>query len=343
MANTEESTGRLTRVKRVPMDKYDRPRGWFQIGWSEEFAVGAVRPMRYFGRELVVFRTASGVLRVLDAYCPHLGAHLGYGGKVVDECIECPFHGWRWAGDDGRNTAIPYSRRQSRDVRIFSWPTSEANGLVYLWHDADGCEPSFPPPIVAEVADDENWFPFWPEGTGIIEGAKVVPQMIIENTVDLAHLKYVHGWDDVPIEEEVAEGDSWFRSSFSGHLATAKGTVAIRNSSEVCGVGVIVSRLEGLRDTIQIMATTPIGDGRSDVRFTVVAARSPDDPPSGLPPLVRGIVRAQTTTEWIKDAPIWENMAYIEHPSFAPEEAKGYAALRRWSARFYQSSSLDPN
>jgi len=319
------------------MSRFDRPTGWFQIGWSPEFAVGDVRAMRYFGRDLVVFRTGSGALRALDAFCPHLGAHLGYGGTVVDECIECPFHGWRWAGEDGRNTAIPYSRRGSRDVQIFTWPVRELNGLVYVWHDRDDEPPWYEPPPVPEIEDHHGWFPFWPEGVGLIAGAKVVPQMIIENTVDLAHLKYVHGWSDVPIEEAVAEGPAWFRSSFTGRLPTAKGEVAFRNSSEVSGVGVIVSRLDGLRETIQVMSTTPVADGLSDVRFTVVARRLPTDPPDEIPPLVRGIVRAQTTTEWIKDAPIWENMAYIERPSFAPEEARGYAALRRWSERFYKN------
>lgn len=334
--NGDSSEPQVMRLERQDMSAYGRPTGWFQIGWSQEFVAGAVHRLHYFDRELVAFRTTSGALRVLDAYCLHLGAHLAYGGTVVDECIECPFHGWRWDGADGRNTDIPYSRRETRELQMFAWPVVERNGLAYLWHDAAGGAPTFEPPTIAE-ADDEEWFPYWPEGTGTMAGAKVIPQMIIENTVDLAHLKYVHGWDDVPISESVEEGESWFRSSFSGQLSTSKGQVDFRNASEVWGVGVIVSRLEGLRDTIQIMCTTPIGDGRSDVRFTVVARRHPDDPPVGLPPLVRGILRAQTTTEWDKDAPIWENMAYVDRPLFAPEEAKAYAALRRWSRRFYPS------
>jgi cholesterol 7-dehydrogenase len=41
---------------------------------------------------LVLFRTESGEAKVLDAYCPHMGADLGVGSKVVGDCIECPFH-----------------------------------------------------------------------------------------------------------------------------------------------------------------------------------------------------------------------------------------------------------
>jgi hypothetical protein len=31
----------------------------------------------------------------------------------------------------------------------------------------------------------------------------------------------------------------------------------------------------------------------------------------------------------------WENMKYLDKPNFAVEEAKDYAALRRWARRFY--------
>ena len=80
--------------------------GWFQVLYSHELEVGDAIPVEYFGQELVVFRTESGEAKVVDAFCPHMGAHLGYGireqtGKgprIVCDSIECPFHGWRWNG-----------------------------------------------------------------------------------------------------------------------------------------------------------------------------------------------------------------------------------------------------
>ena len=63
------------------MDKpvrYDLPIpfGWYAVSLSHELEVGQVKPAEYFGREMVLFRTESGEAKVLDAYCPHLGAHL---------------------------------------------------------------------------------------------------------------------------------------------------------------------------------------------------------------------------------------------------------------------------
>ena len=34
---------------------------------------------------------------MLAAHCPHMGAHLGFGGRVVGEAIRCPMHGFSFA------------------------------------------------------------------------------------------------------------------------------------------------------------------------------------------------------------------------------------------------------
>ncbi len=65
------------------------PRGWFVIGFSPDIAPGDVKTLHYFGQDIVVFRTASGVLSAVDRTCPHLGAHLGV-GEVDGECLRCP-------------------------------------------------------------------------------------------------------------------------------------------------------------------------------------------------------------------------------------------------------------
>ena len=85
------------------------PYGWFAICYSDELQAGQVKPLNYFDQELVVWRGDDGNARVLDAYCPHLGAHMGYGGKVDGNHLQCPFHAWRWNGE-GAAVAIPYSK-----------------------------------------------------------------------------------------------------------------------------------------------------------------------------------------------------------------------------------------
>ncbi len=66
----------------------------------------------FAGMNLVAWRGHNGVAHIADAYCPHLGAHLG-GGSVVGDCIKCPFHGWSFDGHDGHLKSIPYSDTSS--------------------------------------------------------------------------------------------------------------------------------------------------------------------------------------------------------------------------------------
>ncbi|MGH7634770.1 MAG: Rieske 2Fe-2S domain-containing protein, partial [Gemmatimonadaceae bacterium] len=58
------------------------PSGWYALSLSRDLQRGDVRPITFAGREIVLFRTAAGIAGALDAHCPHLGAHMGYGGTV---------------------------------------------------------------------------------------------------------------------------------------------------------------------------------------------------------------------------------------------------------------------
>src|SRR5205807_10497996 len=103
--------------------------GWFVVAFSDEIAVGAILPLRYFGRDLVAFRGEDGRVHLIEAHCAHMGAHLGVGGKVVGCAIQCPFHGWRSAGE-GNCVELPYAKKIPPKARQEAWPTLEINGVV---------------------------------------------------------------------------------------------------------------------------------------------------------------------------------------------------------------------
>ena len=98
------------------------PNGWFQVAYEDELTPGSVVPLKYFGKDLVLFRTESGEIGLLDAFCPHLGAHLGHGGKVKGENLECPFHAWQF-GANGKCNAVPYAKHMPRKADIGTWRT----------------------------------------------------------------------------------------------------------------------------------------------------------------------------------------------------------------------------
>lgn len=127
------------------MPKYPslpNPDGWFAVCFSTELQPGTVLSRTLLDQEVVVFRTASGELSMLDAHCPHMGAHLGHGGRVEGEAIRCPFHGFRFA-PDGRCVSTPYETKIPPKCVIRRWHVCERNGVILAWWQRRGRPPSF--------------------------------------------------------------------------------------------------------------------------------------------------------------------------------------------------------
>jgi len=171
-------------------------RGWHIVGFSQELAVGDIKTLHYFNRELVLFRGANGRAAVLDAYCPHLGAHLnGTGSRVVGDSVRCPFHGWQFNGE-GACTAIPYAKKipeRARAGALKSWPLVEKNGFIAIWHDPENGEPNWELPDIPEW-NTEPWGDWRFNRTRI----RAHGREIIENIVDIGHFPSVHG--GVPLQ-----------------------------------------------------------------------------------------------------------------------------------------------
>ena len=95
------------------------------VAYADDLAPGEVTALRYWGTDLVLWRDEAGEHHLQDAYCPHLGAHLGVGGKVQGATLECPFHGWTYDGA-GACTNIPYSQRENRKAKLRTYPGRRA-------------------------------------------------------------------------------------------------------------------------------------------------------------------------------------------------------------------------
>jgi nitrite reductase/ring-hydroxylating ferredoxin subunit len=304
------------------------PNGWFHVAWSDELAAGEVRSLEYFGRRLVLYRTEGGAARVADAYCPHLGADLGVGGKVEGESIRCPFHGWRY-GAGGRCVEVPYAKRIPPAAKLREWTLREHSGLVLAWHHAEGKEPDHEVPALAEVRDP-GWTPLekrrWKVRTHNHEMG--------ENQVDRAHFRFVHGTLEVPECEARPDGPV-FRVYQKSKMATPRGTVEGKIDITAFGYGVSLVRFSGIVDTLLVACVTPIEGEHVDVNFAFTVKRL------GSADATRGVgaaLIADIEKQMREDTPIWEHKVYHERPLLCDGDGP-IAQYRRWTRQFYSWAS----
>jgi cholesterol 7-dehydrogenase len=129
------------------------PNGWFCVLNSCQLKKGTAQSVTVLGKQLAVFRGEDNQPYVLDAYCPHLGANLGCGGQVRGNCLECPFHGWSFRGDDGKCMHVPYAEKVPEFAKTTAHTVVEMNGYIYVWHHAEGIEPDWMPEEIVEITN----------------------------------------------------------------------------------------------------------------------------------------------------------------------------------------------
>jgi phenylpropionate dioxygenase-like ring-hydroxylating dioxygenase large terminal subunit len=291
------------------------PNGWFIVASAAEVQRGAIVARYYFARDLVVFRTETGEARVTDAYCAHLGSHLGVGGKVRGESIVCPFHGWCYDGESGRCVDIPYGKGMiPSKARIRPFPTIERNGMIWAWFHLEGKPPFYEVPEVSEIDD-----PAWSEPYTVDFTIATACQEMAENNHDPAHFQFVHGTADVPEDEVVIQGTHKRVTSMQGAFVR-----------ESFGLGLGLLRM---KDAVTFLSsTTPVDEENVHVRWTFMAPveHGPDAAEQAAMQFCGGVSQ---------DVPIWENKRYVERPVLLKEESS-ILEHRRWCEQFYSDPAL---
>jgi phenylpropionate dioxygenase-like ring-hydroxylating dioxygenase large terminal subunit len=139
--------------------------------------------VRVAGREIVVFRAASGALGALDERCPHRGMRLSLGAVEGEELV-CRYHGWRWRNDgSGLVPATPAARPCTE-------PYDVVERLGAIWIKRQGSTATFPRFDVAGHSP-----------VGRFRHTAAAPiELVLDNFIEVEHTPTTHALLGYPID-----------------------------------------------------------------------------------------------------------------------------------------------
>lgn len=338
---------------------------WFAPLRSSEVVPGKITNFTFMGNQLIAFRDEAGKVVVLDAVCPHFGAHRGVGGRVEGGCVRCPFHGLYFDGEGqcvkGDFVADPKSLRH---VKSTPWTAVEAAASIFIWHGPDRQRPARPLRIL-----DPGFFDGWSEPV-TNAGRRLAPCSLFfptENIIDIQHFYAVHFWELHGIEQEPMEDETgafsakmkmtWVAGAQSPIPLLRRLGKAYRSAFDfniaILGPGVALaySKLtpeQGNLELMNIILITPTSPTDCHIRvvssvkhhFTGAVSRiarrltgrGPED-------VLARIFLAIATKDFDGDEMIWTNRQFLSNPKPLAEDGP-IVAYRRWCERFWPADYL---
>lgn len=143
-----------------------------------------VRALRH---DFVLFRDRGGTAHCLADICAHRNGSLS-AGSVQDDCIQCPYHGWRYGGDGvcRRIPTLPDGADIPGGARVDAYPVDERYGLVFAFlGDLPAAER--PPILAAPEWGAEGWTTVTMEYLW-----RAHYERVMENGIDATHAEFSH-------------------------------------------------------------------------------------------------------------------------------------------------------
>ena len=161
---------------------------WYPIAPSDEVTNREPQRVEVLGVRLVAFRDDDGDAHVLADTCIHRGGSLSK-GWVRDNCVVCPYHGWRF-DRDGACVKIPTLGEDETipaRAKVDSYPVREKYGIVFAFL---GDLPEEERPPLADVPEWEQ--EGWRANKLFVFEVPAFFERSIENGLDPSHNEFVH-------------------------------------------------------------------------------------------------------------------------------------------------------
>ncbi len=174
-------------------DHFDWAEAWYPINYVKY--LDKAKPIRFtiLERDVVIWwEPKSQLWRVFADQCPHRLAPLSEGRINESGLLECPYHGWAFAGS-GACEYIPQQSLEgeahlSNRACIDSLPTKVCQGLLFVYPGKPENAEHVKVPVI-ELLDAE------PEGWVILDTFRDLPYdvlTLLENVLDVSHIPYTH-------------------------------------------------------------------------------------------------------------------------------------------------------
>ena len=155
---------------------------WTPFAMLDDVAPRRAKDIEILGEHFTYYRGASGNPHIVASLCAHRHVQLSV-GSVEDDCIRCPYHGWKYDAGGQCVEQPAESESFARKVQIAGYPTRVLHGIVFGYFGG-GEAPAFP-----RLATLER--------PGHISSSSYVRKTnflnAIENNADWIHLNFVHG------------------------------------------------------------------------------------------------------------------------------------------------------
>ena len=322
------------------------PEGWYFVATRRTLEKRKLIRRNWLGECIVAWVNETGDVCVADATCPHLGSDLGpeAGGRVRNGCLICPFHGFEY-DVTGKCVATPYAPAP-RSAKLKVFETYEILGLIFAWWGIDGRPAQWELPTPPPGGTD------WSNMETQCVRFSGHPQETSENSVDLGHLRYVHGYDSVKRNGSVSIEGSKFTSSFDFKRTQAVAGINIFNYdvsavAHVHGLGYsfveVHERSIDMESRLWVLAT-PI-DGKV-IEMTLVSQvrhlLKPKRPIVGmrfLPSRLRTrimnkIIIFSQRHDVMQDVVVWNRKQYLHRPVLCRSDGE-IGKFRHYCRQFY--------
>ena len=170
---------------------------WQPVFCSHELPPARALPIRILGEDLTLYRGEGGSAHVIGFRCAHRKTQLSI-GQVEGDCLRCFYHGWKYDGS-GQCVEQPAEPKPfSEKIRIPGYPVNEYLGLIFVYLGKGK-----PPPL-----------PRYPK----LESREMSLDPVrldricnyfnnIDNSLDNAHVRFVHGRHRETARDEIVKGD----------------------------------------------------------------------------------------------------------------------------------------